>query len=85
MLDLFPPQPQPKTELARYKLLSPSAAVRVSPICLGALSLGDQWTGFMAGKLDQKESEAYLDEFYEAGGNFVHTGTSQPGHMQTTQ
>lgn len=72
--DVFPPQPQPKTELARYRLLSPTAAVRVSPICLGAMSLGDQWTGFMAGKLDQKESEAYLDAFYEAGGNFVDTG-----------
>lgn len=65
-MDLFPPQDGPKTELARYRLLSPTAAVRVSPICLGAMSLGDQWTGAMAGKLDAKESEEYLDVYYEA-------------------
>lgn len=64
--DLFPGQSEPKSELARYRLLSPTAAVRVSPICLGAMSLGDQWTGAMAGKLDAKESEEYLDVYYEA-------------------
>jgi aryl-alcohol dehydrogenase-like predicted oxidoreductase len=63
MTDIFPSVPEPPTELARYRLLSPSAGVRVSPICLGAMSLGDQWSGFMAGKLDQKESEEYLDYY----------------------
>ncbi|RSH88725.1 hypothetical protein EHS25_002952 [Saitozyma podzolica] len=71
MTDIFPSVPEPPTELARYRLLSPSAGVRVSPICLGAMSLGDQWSGFMAGKLDQKESEEYLDYYYKAGGNFI--------------
>lgn len=36
----------------------------------------------MAGKLDQKESEAYLDAFYEAGGNFVDTGASRSPVMR---
>lgn len=63
--ELFPGSVAPRTELARYRLLSPTAAVRVSPICLGAMSLGNQWTGFMAGKLDVKESEEYLDTLYQ--------------------
>jgi len=73
-MEMFPPLPQPDTEMRRYRLLSPSAGVRVSPICLGAMSLGDQWTGLMANKLDQKESEEYLDYYYNAGGNFIDTG-----------
>jgi len=73
-MEMFTPAPEPDTELRRYRLLSPSAGVRVSPICLGAMSLGDQWTGLMAGKLDQKESEEYLDYYYKAGGNFIDTG-----------
>lgn len=74
--NVFPPISGPKTELARYRLLSPTAGVRVSPICLGAMSLGDQWTGMMGGKLEQGESEAYLDAFYEAGGNFIDTANA---------
>jgi hypothetical protein len=63
MLDLFPVGPEPQTELARYRILSPKAGVRVSPLCLGAMSLGDQWTGWMGGKLDQEESNKLLDAF----------------------
>jgi aryl-alcohol dehydrogenase-like predicted oxidoreductase len=63
MMDLFKPAPEPDSEMRKYRLLSPNAGVRVSPICLGAMSMGDQWTTFMAGKLDVKESEAYLDYF----------------------
>lgn len=62
-MDLFKPAAKPDSELRKYRLLSPTAGVRVSPICLGAMSLGDQWTKFMAGKLDPKESEEYLDYF----------------------
>jgi aryl-alcohol dehydrogenase-like predicted oxidoreductase len=62
-MDLFPPAPEPKSELGVYRVLSPRAGVRVSPLCLGAMSLGDQWTGFMGGKLDADESERMLDAF----------------------
>ena len=64
LLALFPRAPEPKTELGRYRILSPTAGVRVSPICLGSMSVGDQWTSFMGGKaMDQAQSEEYLDEF----------------------
>ncbi|GFZ49517.1 oxidoreductase with NAD+ or NADP+ as acceptor [Saitozyma sp. JCM 24511] len=62
---------EPDTELARYRILSPKAGVRVSPLSLGSMSLGDQWTGWMGGKLSPNESEKLLDAFYEAGGNFI--------------
>ncbi|WWD20886.1 hypothetical protein CI109_105363 [Kwoniella shandongensis] len=68
---VFQMAPEPKTELARYRVLSPTAGVRVSPLCLGAMSLGDQWTGFMGGSLDLKQSFEFLDYFYQAGGNFI--------------
>ncbi|WWC92523.1 uncharacterized protein L201_007482 [Kwoniella dendrophila CBS 6074] len=70
---MFAPAPEPKTELGRYRLLSPTAAVRVSPLCLGAMSIGDQWTGFMGSGMNYDESEKFLDYFYEAGGNFIDT------------
>ncbi|OWT36177.1 aryl-alcohol dehydrogenase [Cryptococcus neoformans Bt1] len=76
MADLFAPAPKPKTELERYRLLSPSAAIRVSPLCLGAMSLGDQWTPFMGGALNFEESCKFLDTFYEAGGNFIDTANN---------
>ena len=63
MGDIFKPAPAPDTDLRKYRLLAPTAGARVSPICLGAMSLGDQWTKFMAGSLNSKESDEYLDYF----------------------
>ena len=46
----------------------------MSPLCLGSMSLGDQWTGYMGGKsVDQKHSEELLDAFVQAGGQFIDT------------
>ncbi|WVQ63504.1 uncharacterized protein L199_001657 [Kwoniella botswanensis] len=75
-LGIFPPAPEPKTELGRYRLLAPTAGVRVSPLCLGAMSIGDQWKGFMGGGLDYNKSEEFLDYFYKAGGNFIDTSNN---------
>ncbi|OAA32438.1 norsolorinic acid reductase [Moelleriella libera RCEF 2490] len=36
-----PPPNVPSTPLSRYRLLSPTAAVRVSPLCLGSMNFGD--------------------------------------------
>ncbi|KAH9849889.1 norsolorinic acid reductase [Lenzites betulinus] len=69
----YTPQPRPITELGRYRLLSPSAGVRVSPICLGAMSLGQAWGAEMAGTSTQEESFKFLDTYFEAGGNFIDT------------
>jgi hypothetical protein len=41
-----PPSP-PKSLLDRHRILSPTASVRVSPICLGAMNFGDEWQVFV--------------------------------------
>lgn len=41
MSSIFQPAPEPPTKLGVYRVLSPRAGVRVSPICLGAMSIGD--------------------------------------------
>ena len=38
---LFAPAPDPKTELGRVRVLSSTAGVRVSPLQLGAMSIGE--------------------------------------------
>ncbi|KAK8098275.1 Aryl-alcohol dehydrogenase Aad14 [Apiospora kogelbergensis] len=67
--------PDPPTELGRLRVLSPNASVRVSPLQLGAMSIGDAWSGFM-GSMDKEASFKLLDAFVEAGGNFIDTANS---------
>lgn len=43
MTNPAPAAPPPKSLLARYRMLSPTAAVRVSPLCLGAMNFGNAW------------------------------------------
>ncbi|KAA8571112.1 hypothetical protein MFRU_028g01150 [Monilinia fructicola] len=71
----FAQAPVPKTALGRYRMLSPTAAVRVSPLCLGAMNFGNAWESFM-GSCDQKQTEEILDFFYESGGNFIDTANN---------
>ncbi|OAL28364.1 hypothetical protein AYO20_09481 [Fonsecaea nubica] len=73
--DLFAPAPEPPTELGRYRVLSSTAGVRVSPLCLGAMSLGDAWTKGM-GSMNKEQSFKLLDTFFEAGGNFIDTANN---------
>ncbi|KAJ8496076.1 hypothetical protein ONZ51_g1342 [Trametes cubensis] len=80
----FAPQPQPANELGRYRLLSPSAGVRVSPICLGTMSLGQAWAGGMAEGVTQEKAFEFLDKFFDNGGNFVDTSNNyQNGESET--
>ncbi|KAK9427477.1 NADP-dependent oxidoreductase domain-containing protein [Lipomyces doorenjongii] len=65
-------EPTPPTELGRLRILSPTAGVRVSPLQLGAMSIGDAWAGGM-GSMDKDSAFKLLDAFYEAGGNFIDT------------
>ncbi|QSZ34208.1 hypothetical protein DSL72_005798 [Monilinia vaccinii-corymbosi] len=71
----FPQPPPPKTALGYYRMLSPTASVRVSPLCLGAMNFGNALEKFM-GSCDQKQSEEILDFFYESGGNFIDTANN---------
>lgn len=75
MSDLFKPAPPPKTNLGRYRALSAKAGVHVSPLCLGAMSIGSEWSEFM-GSMNKEQSFELLDAFYDAGGNFIDTANN---------
>jgi len=77
------PAPEPPTALGRYRLLSPTAAVRVSPLCLGAMSLGDAWEERL-GTQSKENSFKILDAFYAAGGNFIDTANSYQNEQSET-
>ncbi|KAH7022077.1 aryl-alcohol dehydrogenase [Ilyonectria destructans] len=70
--EIFAPAPEPKTPLGRYRVLSSSAGVRVSPLCLGSMSFGTAWAGMM-GSVDEQGTFKLLDAFEDAGGNFIDT------------
>lgn len=70
------PLPPPQTPLARYRVLSPRAGIRVSPLALGGASIGDQWAANGMGAMDKESSFKLLDAYYEAGGNFIDTACS---------
>ena len=52
----------------RYKLLGKSG-LRVSELCLGTMTFGDDW-GWGSSK---NESRSVYDAFVESGGNFIDT------------
>jgi aryl-alcohol dehydrogenase-like predicted oxidoreductase len=58
----------------RYKLLGRSG-LRVSELCLGAMTFGEDW-GWGASK---EESRRMFDAFKEAGGNFIDTANYYTG------
>ena len=70
---LYAPAPEPPTKLGYYRKFAPRAAIHVSPLCLGGMSIGDKWTEFGMGSMDKQSSFKLLDAFYEAGGNFIDT------------
>ncbi|KAI9094014.1 NADP-dependent oxidoreductase domain-containing protein [Phlyctochytrium arcticum] len=67
--------PKPTSPLGYHRLLSPTAAVRVSPICLGAMNFGDAWKG-MVGECPKPTAFEILDYFFEQGGNFIDTSNN---------
>ncbi|KIM42977.1 hypothetical protein M413DRAFT_443794 [Hebeloma cylindrosporum] len=70
---LFEAYPAPESSLARYRLLSPTAGVHVSPIQLGAMSIGDKWEDIGMGTMNKKSSFKLLDAYFDNGGNFIDT------------
>lgn len=68
---LLQPAPAPKTELERYRILSSTAGVKVSPLVLGGMSIGEAWQGM--GSMTKEKSLELLDVFYDSGGNFIDT------------
>ncbi|KAL4872838.1 hypothetical protein BDV12DRAFT_210163 [Aspergillus spectabilis] len=68
----MPPSDQPVSPLARYRQLAPSASVRVSPICLGAMTFGGT-NQERYGKCSKEDALGILDYYYGNGGNFIDT------------
>lgn len=72
MPSLFGEIPKPASLLEYQRVLSPTAGIRVSPLCLGAMNFGDAWAEAM-GKCDKKTVFEILDFFHQQGGNFIDT------------
>lgn len=83
MEELFRAAPEPATELGRYRILSSAASIRVSPLQLGAMSIGNAWSRFM-GSMDKDASFKLLDTFVEAGGNFIDTSNNYQNEQSET-
>lgn len=71
----FPDAPEAKTALGKYRVMCPKASVRISPLFLGAMSLGSAWSGGL-GTMTREDSMKLLDAFYEAGGNAIDTANN---------
>ena len=74
MTSIWQRPPEPPTKLGRHRPLAPLAGIHVSPLQLGAMSIGDQWKGM--GAMDKEASFKLLDAYYEAGGNFIDTANN---------
>ncbi|GJJ13557.1 hypothetical protein Clacol_007812 [Clathrus columnatus] len=72
----YTPAPEPPTKLGRYRILSPTAGVRVSPLQLGGMNIGDQWDKIGLGAMNKETSFKLLDAYYNAGGNFIDTAVN---------
>jgi hypothetical protein len=66
-MSLWAPPPTPVSNLGRYRTLSPLAGVRVSPIQLGAMSIGDKWNNLGMGSMDKESSFKLLDAYFDLG------------------
>ncbi|ROV95039.1 hypothetical protein VPNG_09491 [Cytospora leucostoma] len=75
MSSILPQAPPAKGPLARYRLLSPTSSVRVSPLCLGGMNFGDAWKHVL-GACDHETTDSILDYYYEQGGNFIDTSNN---------
>ena len=64
-----------QTELSKYRILGPKCGLRVSPLQLGAMSIGDAWSGRM-GSLGKEQAFELLDAFVAEGGNFIDTASN---------
>ncbi|KAL5046753.1 hypothetical protein BDW71DRAFT_197404 [Aspergillus fruticulosus] len=71
----LPVHPMARSPLDRPRQLAPSAAVRVSPLCLGAMNFGDAWKDWL-GECPKETAFEILDYFVSQGGNFIDTASN---------
>ncbi|EME39161.1 aldo/keto reductase-like protein [Dothistroma septosporum NZE10] len=55
-----------------YRQLAPTASVRVSPLCLGAMNFGEAHKA-RYGECSKETAFSIMDYFYSQGGNFIDT------------
>ncbi|KAK0222407.1 NADP-dependent oxidoreductase domain-containing protein [Armillaria fumosa] len=72
-MSFYAPASDPPTKLGVYRVLCAQAGVRVSPITLGAMSVGDKWEGLGMGSMNKESSFKLLDAYFDMGGNFIDT------------
>ncbi|KAG1772398.1 NADP-dependent oxidoreductase domain-containing protein [Suillus occidentalis] len=75
-MSLYELAPKPPTKLGIYRTLSPTAGVHVSPLALGAMSIGDKWHQYGMGAMNKESSEKMLNAYFDAGGNFIDTANN---------
>ncbi|KAI5899538.1 Aldo/keto reductase [Schizophyllum commune H4-8] len=61
----------PPSPLGVYRVLSPNASLRISPLQLGGMIVRDRPEGGSSPHLNQKKAFEALDAFYKLGGNVV--------------
>ncbi|KAH6670901.1 aryl-alcohol dehydrogenase [Plectosphaerella plurivora] len=77
------PAPEPASDLGRYRILSSTAGVRVSPLCLGAMSFGTALAGVM-GAVSAEQAFKIMDAYADAGGNFIDTANNYQNEESET-
>ncbi len=58
----------------RYKVLG-KTGLRVSEICLGTMTFGQEWGEFLRGD-SKEESKKIFDLYVDSGGNFIDTANN---------
>jgi aryl-alcohol dehydrogenase-like predicted oxidoreductase len=75
-MSFWAPPPAPPSKLGVYRKLSSLAGVHVSPLQLGAMSIGDKWHTIGMGDMDKESSFKLLDAYFDNGGNFIDTSNN---------
>ncbi|KZT64790.1 aryl-alcohol dehydrogenase [Daedalea quercina L-15889] len=75
-MSLWQGPPPPPTKLGRYRQFAPRAAIHVSPLVLGGMSLGTKWANQGFGAMDKESSFKLLDAYFDASGNFIDTASN---------
>ncbi|KAJ5919575.1 hypothetical protein N7454_009410 [Penicillium verhagenii] len=79
----LPTHPPARSPLDRHRQLAPSASVRVSPLCLGAMNFGEALKGSL-GECTKETAFEIMDFFVSQGGNFIDTANSYQNEESET-
>lgn len=69
-MTFFQSPPKPVSLLGYHRILSPTASVKVSPLALGGISIGDSWSSLFG---ENEDPSALLDTYFSLGGNCIDT------------